>query len=104
TLSFFATIMRLGRGSRVIGQQLQSPRELLVLYNMESSPYCRKVREALTELDLAYICKNAPRGSRAREQLLKAGSKVMAPFLIDPNHGVKLYESDQIVEYLYRNY
>jgi len=24
----------------------------LVLYNMEGSPYCRKVREALSELDL----------------------------------------------------
>ena len=104
TLSFFATAMRLGKGSRVIGQHVQSPRELLVLYNMESSPYCRKVREALTELDLAYICKNAPRGSRAREQLLNEGSKVMVPFLIDPNHDVKMYESDQIVEYLYRTY
>src|SRR5215471_4946760 len=94
----------LGKGSRVIGQHVQSPRELLVLYNMESSPYCRKVREALTELDLAYVCKNAPRGSWAREQLLKEGNKVMVPFLIDPNHDVKMYESDQIVEYLYRTY
>jgi glutathione S-transferase len=104
TLSFFATTMRPGKGSRVIGRHLQSLRELLILYNMESSPYCRKVREALTELDLAYICKNAPRGSRAREQLRKEGSKVMVPFLIDPNHRVKMYESDQIVEYLYRTY
>jgi len=104
TLSFFATAMRPGKGSRVIGQHLKSPRELLVLYNMESSPYCRKVREALTELDLIYICKNAPRGSRAREQLLNEGGRVMVPFLIDPNHGVKMYESDQIVEYLYRTY
>ena len=71
---------------------------------MESSPYCRKVREALTELDVAYICKNAPRGSRAREQLLKEGNKMMVPFLIDPNHGVKMYESDQIAQYLYRTY
>ena len=104
TLSFFSTTMRPGKGSRVIGQHRQSPRELLVLYNVESSPYCRKVREALTELDLAYICKNAPRGSRAREQLLNEGGRVMVPFLIDPNHGVKMYMSDQIVEYLYRTY
>ena len=104
TLSFFATTMRPGKGSRVIGQHRQSPRELLVLYNVESSPYCRKVREALTELDLAYICKNAPRGSRAREQLLNEGGRVVVPFLIDPNHAVKMYESDQIVEYLYRTY
>jgi glutathione S-transferase len=104
TLSFFATIMRPWKGSRVISEHAQSSVGLLVLYNMESSPYCRKVREALTELDLAYICKNAPRGSRAREELLKEGSKMMVPFLIDPNHGVKMYESDQIVEYLYRTY
>ena len=96
--------MRPGKGSRVVSEHVQSPVELLVLYNMESSPYCRKVREALTELDLAYICKNAPKGSRAREQLLKEGSKMMVPFLIDPNHDVKMYESDQIVEYLYRTY
>ena len=40
-----------------------NPEKKLVLYSMESSPYCRIVREALSTLELPYVLKNCAHGS-----------------------------------------
>jgi len=103
-LSFAASASRVTMGRRVVDGHNPAPAELFELYNMESSPYCRKVREALTELDLPYICKNAPKGSSTRDELRNRGGKIMVPFFVDPNNGVQMYESDEIVDYLYTTY
>jgi glutathione S-transferase len=71
---------------------------------MEGSPYCRKVRETLSELDLEYIVRNVPKGSPKRAELKKRGGKVQVPYLIDPNSKVEMYESDDIVAYLEKQY
>lgn len=103
-LSFLATAMRPMRGLRVVAGRKPAPEALLELYNMESSPYCRKAREALSELDLPYVARNVPRGSPARAELEARGGKVQVPYLVDPNTGTEMYESDDIVRYLYRTY
>ncbi len=95
-----ASAVRLGRGSRC---RVPSPRtdvQPLTLYNMEGSPYCRKVREVLCELDLVHLVRNVPRGSLKRAELAQRGGKVQVPYLFDPNTGRALYESDDIVAYL----
>ena len=92
------------RGASV---RLAGPREglaPLTLYNMEGSPYCRKVREALSELDLAYVVRNVPKGSPKRNELQRRGGKVQVPYLVDPNTGDELYESDDIIAYLRAKY
>ncbi len=71
---------------------------------MEGSPYCRNVREVLSELDVEYIVRNVPKGSPKRAELEKRGGKVQVPYLIDPNAKVEMYESDDIVAYLERHY
>lgn len=76
----------------------------LVLYNMEGSPYCRKVREALSELDLEHVVRNVPKGSPKRTTLVERGGKMQVPYLIDPNTDRALYESDDIVAYLDAEY
>ncbi len=76
----------------------------LELFNMEGSPYCRKVREALCELNLEYLVRNVPKGSPQRAELEKRGGKVQVPYLIDPNTDTEMYESDDIVAYLWRTY
>ncbi|MGH7898606.1 MAG: glutathione S-transferase N-terminal domain-containing protein [Candidatus Binatia bacterium] len=103
-LSAVASAIRLERGVRARVKRPSPPPKLLELYNMESSPYCRKVREALVELDLPYVCKNAPRRSAVREELRRLGGKVMVPYLADPNTGRAMYESDDIVRYLDETY
>ena len=71
---------------------------------MEGSPYCRKVREALSELDLEYVIRNVPKGSPKRAELEKRGGKVQVPYLIDPNTKTEMYESDDIIAYLNDRY
>ena len=63
--SFAATVVRLGRGlsPRVTADQRPGPKQLLELYDFEGCPYCRKVREALCELDLDYLQHPVGKGS-----------------------------------------
>jgi len=103
-LSFLASGVRLGHGRRVVDGRKPPPEKVIELYNMESSPYCRKVREALCELDLTYFNRNIPHGSEEREALRARAGKVQVPYLIDPNTGKDLFESDDIVAYLYATY
>jgi glutaredoxin len=81
------------------------PAILLELYDIENCPYCRLVREALTELDLdARIYPCPKNGERFRWQVLERGGKEQFPFLVDPNTGEAMYESLDIIRYLYRTY
>lgn len=103
-LSFAASLWRLGRGSRCRVPNSRRRLEPLELFNMEGSPFCRKVREVLSELDLQYLVRNVGRGSPQREELARRGGKIQVPFLVDPNRKIALYESDEIVAYLEEHY
>lgn len=104
--SFLASAVRLGRGVWVVSDldSARRPATRLELYNMEGSPYCRKVREALTALDLEHVVRNVPKGSPKRETFKAQAGKVQVPYLVDPNTGDALFESDDIVDYLYAQY
>ena len=102
--SIAATLLRLAGGLSVKAAGPR-PAQPLTLYDFESCPFCRKVREALTELDLdAHILPCPKRGERHRPELLERGGKASFPYLVDPNTGRELYESDDIVDYLYAEY
>lgn len=73
---------------------------MIELYQFEQCPYCKKVREKLTELNIDYICRNVTKGSKKREILMTMGGKDQVPFLVDLDKGILMYESDKIVEYL----
>ena len=67
--------------------------------------YCRKVREALSILDLDVVVYPCPRnGTRFRPGLVERGGKAQFPYLLDPNTGREMYESDDIVRYLFETY
>jgi len=102
--SLAATLARLGAGLRV-GAVGHRPEQLLELYEFEGCPYCRKVREALSQLDLdARIFPCPKRGPRFREEVKARGGKAQFPYLVDPNTGKALYESDDIVRHLFAEY
>ena len=102
--SIAATLFRGASGSRV-GTLGERPAEPLILYEFEGCPYCRKVREAFTILDLDAQLRPCPkRGSRYRDELIQRGGKAMFPYLVDPNTGKEMYESDDIVSYLFAQY
>jgi glutathione S-transferase len=102
--SLGATLARLGSGMAVAGVGAR-PAQPLALYDFEACPYCRKVREALSVLDLdadVYPCPQG--GPRYREEVRTRGGKAQFPYLVDANTGVAMYESDDIVRYLATEY
>jgi glutathione S-transferase len=81
------------------------PAQPLQLYDIENCPYCRIVREVLTELDLDAEIYPCPKGGeRFRPALVERGGKAQFPYLVDPNTGREMYESIDIVKYLYHEY
>lgn len=104
---FSSTITSALRGWTGINSQpaAKKPSKTLELYEFEGCPYCRLVREALTELDLEAIVYPCPkRGTRFRPSVTEMGGKAQFPFLVDPNTGEQMYESLDIVAYLYDTY
>lgn len=102
--SFAASMVRLGAGLSV-GALGARPGQLLELYEFEACPYCRKVREALSMLDLDAMIYPCPKGGgRYRPRLEELGGTMQVPFLIDPNAKISLYEADDIVAHLYESY
>lgn len=102
--SVLATVARLGYAERV-GPLGLRPEKPLELYDFEACPFCRKVREALTVLDLEAVIYPCPKsGPRFREEVKKRGGKAQFPYLVDPNTGREMYESDQINRYLFERY
>jgi len=81
------------------------PGQMLQLYDIENCPYCRMVREALTELDLdAEIFPCPKSGERFRPDVVERGGKAQFPYLVDPNTGIEMYESLDIIAYLFETY
>ncbi|MBT8469033.1 MAG: glutathione S-transferase N-terminal domain-containing protein [Deltaproteobacteria bacterium] len=86
-------------------ERLKSPAQPLELYEFEVCPYCRIAREALSALSLDPVVYPCPKGGKLfREKVKREGGRYQFPYLVDPNTGVSLYESADIVEYLFREY
>jgi glutathione S-transferase len=100
--SLLAGLWRLSSGTFARASKL--PAQPLELYSFEASPFCRIVREALCVLELPYRLHNVAKGSPGRVALEERAGKLMVPYLIDPNTGVEMFESADIVEYLERTY
>ncbi len=104
TTSMLSTLLRGAQGIQSRPAAVK-PRKLLQLYDIENCPYCRLVREALTELDLdAWIMPCPKRGERFRPEVVERGGKAQFPYLVDPNTGEEMYESLDIVAYLFETY
>lgn len=77
----------------------------LKLYDIEASPYCRAVREALTALHLDAEIYPCPKGGTCfRAEAARLGGKQQFPLLVDPNSNMVMYESKDIVDYLFNTY
>ena len=96
------SLIRFPRGTRARASRM--PEGPLELYSYECSPYSRLVREALSELELPYVLHNLGRGSAKRPDFEKLSGKMQVPFLVDPNTGVAMFESAEIVKYLDQTY
>ncbi|KAF3505059.1 hypothetical protein F2Q69_00045701 [Brassica cretica] len=97
-----ATIGRLGKGNLYTPAKL--PPKPLVFWAYEGSPFCKLVREVLVELELPHIQRSCARGSPKRQELLMKAGHFQVPYLEDPNTGVNMFESAEIIEYLKQTY
>lgn len=77
---------------------------MLELYQFESCPYCSKVRQKLTELQVDYIARNAPKGSKKRDFIEKTYGQAQVPLLVDMDEDLALYESSDIIDYLEKRF
>lgn len=103
--SLIASSCRGWRGATSFRPARQKPEKLLELYDIEASPYCRLVREVLSELDLDAMIYPCPAGgTRFRPKVQELGGKQQSPFFVDPNTGTQLYESSDIVDHLRTTY
>lgn len=105
TSSILASQLRGWGGTAAFRPAKKQPAIPLELYDIEASPYCRLVREALTELDLDALILPCPSGgARFRPKVKALGGRQLHPFLVDPNTGTQMYESADIINYLRRTY
>ncbi len=104
-INLLAGTVRGWRGTTAFHATERRPEKLLKLYDIEASPYCRLVREVMTELDLDALILPCPSGgTRFRAEAEAIGGKQLFPFLVDDNTGRHLYESADIVDYLEATY
>jgi glutathione S-transferase len=102
--SFAASALRFGFGSAV-GVLGNRPERPLELWEFEGCPFCRKVREALSVLDLDVVVHPCPKGgTRFRPEVVRRGGRELFPWLVDPNAGLATYESDDILRHLFTRY
>ncbi|KAL6759407.1 hypothetical protein V8C86DRAFT_2574813 [Haematococcus lacustris] len=81
------------------------PGKPLELYEFETCPFCKKVREAISMLDLDVMMYPCPKdGDVWRPKAIALGGKKQFPYLVDPNTGTAMYESDAIIQYLFNTY
>lgn len=81
------------------------PTQALKLYEFEGSPFCRRVREVMTLLNLDYEVYPCPKGGEKYRRVVKQlGGKMRFPFFVDENTGDHLYESQKIIQHLFKHY
>lgn len=102
-----AVMARGGLGSEAVSPG-KRPGLPLELYEFEGCPFCRKVREAISLLELPTRVFPCPKGgTRHRPRALTLSARASFPTLVDPNlaEGEQVHqESDRIVERLFAQY
>ena len=72
---------------------------MLLLYKMEGCPYCEKVLKHLEEKNIEFRALDISDPVNL-DELLHLGEKEQVPFLVDTDHNAKLYESEDIIQYI----
>jgi glutathione S-transferase len=99
-----ASAVRAGSGGRVTAMGPR-PTDTIVLYERESCPYSRLVRETLNELDVDALIKPCPPGESVHNRELRdLSGKGEVPFLLDRSARVSLAGSANIVRHLTGHY
>lgn len=72
---------------------------MLLLYKMDGCPYCEKVLKYLEEKSLQFRSLDISDPVNL-DELLHLGGDEQVPFLVDTDHNAKMYESEDIIQYV----
>jgi glutathione S-transferase len=76
----------------------------LELYQKEGCPYCKKVRQKMSDLGLSFVAHNPRKNDEKMDEMLELGGQDQVPFLVVRADGGErqesMYESDDINAYL----
>ncbi|KAL6662002.1 hypothetical protein ACP70R_001386 [Stipagrostis hirtigluma subsp. patula] len=97
-----ATLGRIGKGSSYRASKI--PPQPIEIWAYEGSPFCKLARETLVELELPHLLHSCARGSPKRQEFFEKNGLFQVPYIEDPNTGVKMFESAEIIEYLNATY
>lgn len=75
---------------------------MMKLYQFESCPYCKMVREKLSELQITYVNINVPRDRSQRQEVIQVSGQPSVPVLVDGD--VVLDDEEKILPYLQEKY
>lgn len=75
---------------------------MLMLFQRETCPFCKPVRELLTELQVSYVNINVPKPRDDRHELIRTTGAHFIPALVDGDVVVpgRLEYNDHILAYL----
>lgn len=75
---------------------------MMTLYHYEGCPYCRMVRQRLSDLELTYLSVCVPVAQSKRQKVVDASGQPLVPVLVDGD--VVLSDENEIVRYLDTHY
>lgn len=85
--------------------QYNQPDLPIEIYEFQGCPFCRKVRVAVSALGLDVLFRPCPKDGQVwRPEAIAKGGKSQFPYMVDPNTGTAMYESKDIIDYLFKNY
>lgn len=75
---------------------------MLVLFQRETCPYCRPVRELLTELGISFLNVNVPKPRDERHDLIRTTGSKFIPALVDGDVVLpgRLEDNSHVLAYL----
>lgn len=75
---------------------------MMTLYQLEGCPYCKQVRQRLSDLEVRYINVNVPRDKALRDEVERVSGQRAVPVLVDGD--TVLDDEEKILPYLDRKY
>ncbi len=86
----------------------RQPRDktMIQLYFDPGCPFCVRVLDHLEKEQIPFEKKQISlrADSETKRELVALGGRPQVPFLHDPERGVRMYESEDIIEYVDRHY
>lgn len=76
---------------------------MLILYMRPGCPYCAKVFRVAEALGVAFDERNI-NDPAINAELLARGGKRQVPYLVDPERGIEMYESEDIIAHLHASF